>query len=366
MERGSSKLDANQPMSQDRARKLLEDGAVFMLLDVPPGTEFGIDCNCWNTGDKFKGVKMIPPGLHFVYYSAVSKQGETAPRTGFFHNFQGQEFLVKKWDKYSEDISSDAASAEEVRTFRENLRDLDGFLGAYPYDSYKKWVSLSSHITPAAVARLQPLSGAVVSATQLEPAAATTTAEQRRRVVLDADNLPLMVPRAGTEIRFTTIARRSFPAGGTPADITKCSMDRSYVLASLFAADDDVLAELQFAFVCFLVGNVYDAFEQWKSLVALLCGSADATAARPRLFSDFVSVLYHQVREIPEDFFVDVVTRGNFLTTTLREFFATLETDDGVDAALRDKGLRFRAHLTKKFRWDFVSEPAEDAPVIVE
>ena len=33
-------------------------------------------------GDKFLGVKMIPPGLHFLYYSPVSKEGQVAPRTG--------------------------------------------------------------------------------------------------------------------------------------------------------------------------------------------------------------------------------------------------------------------------------------------
>lgn len=30
--------------------------------------EFGIDCNEWVTGPKFKGIKMIPPGLHCVFY----------------------------------------------------------------------------------------------------------------------------------------------------------------------------------------------------------------------------------------------------------------------------------------------------------
>jgi hypothetical protein len=28
---------------------------LFLFPDVPPGTEFGIDLNTWNTGEKFKG-----------------------------------------------------------------------------------------------------------------------------------------------------------------------------------------------------------------------------------------------------------------------------------------------------------------------
>lgn len=48
-----------------------------MLKDLPVGSEFGIDYKSWNTGEKFLGLKMIPPGVHFVY---VSMKG--APRIG--------------------------------------------------------------------------------------------------------------------------------------------------------------------------------------------------------------------------------------------------------------------------------------------
>lgn len=60
-------------MDQELAQRLFAEGAVLVLLDVPERTEFGIDYNCWNVGPKFKGVKMIPPGLHFVYYWSVSR-----------------------------------------------------------------------------------------------------------------------------------------------------------------------------------------------------------------------------------------------------------------------------------------------------
>jgi A1 cistron-splicing factor AAR2 len=60
----SDSLDIDQRL----ARRLLLEGATLVFLDVPLGTEFGIDLKSWNTGDKFKGVKMIPPGLHYIYY----------------------------------------------------------------------------------------------------------------------------------------------------------------------------------------------------------------------------------------------------------------------------------------------------------
>ncbi len=60
------------PMSQETALKLLDVGATLFLLDVPPRTEIGIDVHSWNTGEKFMGIKMIPPGIHFVYWRQVS------------------------------------------------------------------------------------------------------------------------------------------------------------------------------------------------------------------------------------------------------------------------------------------------------
>ena len=55
-------------MDQATARHLFEVGAMVVFLDVPPGTEIGIDMHSWQTGENFKGIKMIPPGLHYIYF----------------------------------------------------------------------------------------------------------------------------------------------------------------------------------------------------------------------------------------------------------------------------------------------------------
>ena len=60
--------DNRVEIDQDVAQKLFIEGAVLVLLDMPLGSEFGIDCNSWNIGERFRGIKMIPPGVHFVYY----------------------------------------------------------------------------------------------------------------------------------------------------------------------------------------------------------------------------------------------------------------------------------------------------------
>jgi len=60
-------------ISQEQAQWLFTEGAILVFLDLPAGSEFGMDYCCWEVGEQFKGVKMIPPGIHFVYYRFVFK-----------------------------------------------------------------------------------------------------------------------------------------------------------------------------------------------------------------------------------------------------------------------------------------------------
>ena len=49
----------------------------------------------------------------------------------------------------------------------------------------------------------------------------------------------------------------------------------------------------------------------------------------------------------------------------IQVFFSNVSQCQGVDSALAKKVLQFRDSLTKKYHWDFTSEPEEDAPTIV-
>ena len=45
------------------------------------------------------------------------------------------------------------------------MQELDQYLGAYPYDSYRKWVSLTNSITPPLLHRIYPVCGQISSVT---------------------------------------------------------------------------------------------------------------------------------------------------------------------------------------------------------
>lgn len=130
------------------------------------------------------------------------------------------------------------------------------------------------------------------------------------------------------------------------------------------------MGEIQFAFVCFLLGLNLEALEQWKKLIQLLCCCEKAVTRYTNMYSELISCLEVHLEEIPEDFLVDIVANNNIIYRSLRELFANFEIlKNQVDGGLYCKAERFKEKLTLKFGWDFTNLEAEeddDAPVVVE
>lgn len=392
-------------MDQETAQILFREGAIMVCLDVPEGTEFGFDYSSWTAGPLFKGVKMIPPGIHFVYYSARNKRtDEVGPRTGTFIDFKQKSVVVRKWDPIAEELTEDGVGADDVQRIQDNLKDLDRFLGPYPYEGYKKWVSLSNFITPELLDKLQPISKRICSVTDFVSEVSNTQSRKSRKTssstktsedqdetkvskekdlqdskeenaeptsLKDAESrLPDIKVREESKIQFSKIPKQKYPPGCSPAEMTKYSIDSSYALESILSSyykDNEmgILGEIQFAFICFLIGQVLDAFEQWKNLVHVMCTSEEALQNHASLFLNFISVIHYHIQETPEDFFVDILSANNFLTSTLQEFFSNLENMSS-NSELKKRGLKFRDYLTQKFKWDFTSEPDDYAPTVVD
>jgi A1 cistron-splicing factor AAR2 len=409
-------------MEQEMAQKLFEAGAMLLLLDVPPNTQFGIDCMCWQTGVNFKGVKMIPPGVHFVYFNPVDKYGQLGVRSGFFRTFSAREIVAKRWSVEIEAIDRHFEfSSSELESFMSNKQELDKFTGAYPYEEYKRWLSLSNYMNEKLVAALMPASGSITSVSSLIGPKYSSSREQHRQTCANERNekfaerlkapaslqeaesrLPVLHSQPGNEIRFTKIPTEAYPAGSSAAEITMHSIDRSYALQLMLELQQNalnideseadrlrpktkpetltILGELQFAFVCFLVGQVYEGFEQWKRLLSLLCNCESAIWRYPDLFVQFIQCLHFQLKELPSDFFADILTSNNFLIVNLHNLFDNINStcdkclrgsdsdkalaDDDINMIkkLHEKSVSFKNYLQQTFGFDFANEPDEYAP----
>ncbi|EFO27049.1 hypothetical protein LOAG_01429 [Loa loa] len=352
-------------MPPSLANHLYENGAFIVFLDVPQTTEFGIDYKSWHVGPKFLGLKMIPPGIHFIFFSV-----KTAPRIGFFHHFKEKEILLRKWDPIREDMIIEPCSADEIERVRLNLKSMDDGLAPYPFDTYRIWFSLSNHITEKTVERLRPenqysrITGQaelVTLETEImekedvhgHPSSCVDRDHPTRIRFVDEDGLPIMRIREGFQIRFTELPLHSVAVSVNSENSLDRSCQLHKILVDLDGNWSEFLGELQFAFVCFLIGQVYEGFEQWKRLIHLLCSCTKELVEHKELYIALIPVLHFQLRECPEDFFVDIVSRDNFLTTTLSRLFGNINDCESADAALKERAKKFKNFLTKRFKWNF-------------
>lgn len=125
-------MPTDNNFDQNTAKLLLTQCGTLIVEDFPSGSEFGIDLSIHYTGDKFFGIKLIPPGLHFIYFSLVSKQDSTvAPRSGFFHYFNAGDVLITKWDNQAEDLILFRNDIEQMDRLKSSFTsgNLDSQLG---------------------------------------------------------------------------------------------------------------------------------------------------------------------------------------------------------------------------------------------
>ena len=257
--------EKDEDLSPEAANELYKEGGFYIVKNLPPGTEFGCDMKSWNTGEKFLGLKMIPAGIHYIYYSPVSKDKDVAPRRGFFIHIDPGQVLVHRFDPDNEEIVDDVSS-EEMDRFRSNLKNIDGNLGVYPYNSWSKWVSLSNRIDLPSITKY--------------------------KCINDGNSLDV-------GYQFTDIPKQKYPDEANAAEITKYSLDSSYQLEKFLqhhSQIEAVLTELQLSFILFLIGQDFDSFTQWKLIIDMLCNCGDALLKYSKLYKSFLNDLHFQVR----------------------------------------------------------------------
>ena len=148
-------------LTPEQANELAKQGATLLLLGVPAGTTIGIDFTSYTAGEKFGGLKMIPPGLHFLSHCAAAASDRAAApiKAGFWFSASIGSTLVRQWDAEAEDFAAEGAiDAEQLERYALGVRnhEFDAVTGPYPYDSHGDWRALTEHLTIHALRRHQP------------------------------------------------------------------------------------------------------------------------------------------------------------------------------------------------------------------
>ena len=161
---------------QEFANEKVKQMGFLLLLNAPEGMQFGIDNQYWQTGPRFSGVKLIPPGSHFVYFSL--KDEMHASRMGFFINIPKHQQLqeqmsdrerqeavvVRVWDKQMQAFIRLPTEDAEC-SYQEGVlnMDFDTQLGVYPLQNHAQWVNQVDYVDCQVLDRIQPVNRLILS-----------------------------------------------------------------------------------------------------------------------------------------------------------------------------------------------------------
>jgi A1 cistron-splicing factor AAR2 len=155
-----------------------------------------------------------------------------------------------------------------------DIKALDNHLGPYPLipddplspNTYQTWLSLTDFVTQSILSRILPLSSCI----------STVYSSSYFSDVPD-ERLPIQSFEKEYRLHFTQFdLKKSFPEQCQGSELTKYARDKSYLLLKILKKNPGVIGELQLSFLIFIVGQVYDGFEQWKQLILLFCFSLEA------------------------------------------------------------------------------------------
>ena len=344
-------------------------GSVLIIPDVPLGLDFGIDCMSFETGPKFRGMSMIPQGLHFVYHSTGM-----AARQGFFMRAGASDVVVRQWDSFEEHIcSTNTLSEDSMLTLMLQLRmgDLNSSLGPYPVAEHHIWQNLSCFILENVLLRAScPVAEIIYPsesndlATLNIPTGANVSNKvskfgndctEKDRSLLQGNfakfvNVVEVEVKLRDEINASDIDHESRRSMLTSLYIDKSTIIEHLVQTEYGCSWENILGEMQLSFLLFLLIFCHDALEHWKKLVDTICRSERALLSKPDFTSAFMRILYEQLNFAPADFFANELSKDNFLRPAISCLFENLRQPKG---ALPISVLEHRKRLLNFFRKKF-------------
>lgn len=324
-------------------------GDTFLLLDLPPNTTVGCDAKAINTGPSsptsFQGLRGIPPtGAHFIWASAP----DAMSRCGYwFITTKGQQVRVKQWDAFNEVLVT-PPSAFEVRDLRANAAALHPQLVPYGFDGVAFAPSSAAAVgdgegkeDEAALLLWRRLTGCVsakvlgrVVTGKASEGSADADAEwlvdtsdgaagdsagasflqQRQQQQQQSVNtkktatqtlvgggtgeLHFLFPEGDVDVHTATMTRTAGPDSSIHADLPDTSMDilRLVDTPGTGVAEDDLVGELQFAFLTGLHLSNLACIEHWWHLVLKVWLRAHTLVLqRPRLSRAFLVTFHAQM-----------------------------------------------------------------------
>ncbi|KAF2019668.1 hypothetical protein BU24DRAFT_419284 [Aaosphaeria arxii CBS 175.79] len=345
-----------------------------LLLDLPPSALGGIDLLSFTTTPRFRGVKNLPPGLHFVF--ASSDMSLSVRHGAWFYVSPGggaPQVFIKKWSPATEELV-DETSQTSVMRWKANLGQiwkdaLTPYRQTVPSGTSEEddaaeesadWSSLTSRINATLLSRICGL-----NPDHWSLSSSSSAAQDLERIPgLDSSN---SIINPEKELKFLPIdLKRTWREGATGRERTDAAQDRSWALGELVdhhcqgsnlrMREFEILGELQFCFLMVLTLNNSSCLEQWKRLLGLLLTSRQAIRERSQLYLQLLKTLSLQLTHcasMEASMFDMHEAGGGFLKPLLRRFKKNLDEFDGKwKSDIEEEFEELQEFLQQEFNWE--------------
>jgi A1 cistron-splicing factor AAR2 len=239
----------------------------LVLLGAPEGLSITVDFNSWTTGPLFKGLKNIPPGIHYI----TTNLDQVFGRSGFFVD-STNDLTIWQWSDDSARFQQ-VTDQDQLSRVKMAMHEIELGLGPYTNDLYESWKMHSNYLSIKLLQKIIPGNLTDLSSTSRLSDVADSRIQKDHTV------------------HFTEIdLKHSFPVGIQGELRSKYSMDKSWLLMKLISESsaEEILGEMQLAFLMFILGQFYDGYEQWKILIHLICNSEESLEKDSGFFLQFI------------------------------------------------------------------------------
>lgn len=117
----------------------------------------------------------------------------------------------------------------------------------------------------------------------------------------------------------------------------------------------------------FLLGEHFESFEQWKKLFILLSSCDSYIDENPAFYLDVMALLYHQIQQLPKDFFIDPLSSNNFIGPCLRNLIEVCESTaaKGERKKVGQRAVKLRTLIEQTFIHSKDEDDDEYAPQVI-
>ena len=336
-----------------------------LLINLPPGILCGIDLLAFTTSARFRGIKDLRPGWHFIY---TSETASLSIREGFWFEVSSSAsqssppLLVRLWDAKLGMLTPCPESAypgyraQLPALWMEHLTPYRQSAGDGPGEENDDWMQITAHITPRLLTHLTGSEKWIVTSASC--------------AIQDRDEIPgLSAAEAiGNERELGVLRidlKRTWRPGAVGRERTEGAIDRSWALKDVCERwqekgkewGNTVMGQMETCFLMVLTVANYSCLQEWKRVVGLVLTCKSLVKEREEWFTRFLEQLRRQLArgdDVEGGLFDMSDEGGGYLKELLKGFKRNLEVtfDEDNGEEVKEALKNLECFLKAEYGWE--------------